>query len=173
MFLKIIFGNMKNNINQQPIIFIDIDSVLVTTRQHFSKKLHPKYMTCPFDSKCVKVLNEIIEKTNPIIILSSDWKLNFKLAELNEIFNDNGVNSIITDITPDFWGTQFKSIQEIDTCRGFEILKYVHQRQIEKYVAVDDLDLRPWLVDHFVRCTHATEGIKQSGVKEKILKILI
>ena len=72
-----------------------------------------------------------------------------------------------------FWGTQFKSIQEIDTCRGFEILKYVHQYQIEKYVAVDDLDLNPWLNDHFVRCTHSTEGLKQSNVKEKILKILI
>ena len=164
---------MKNDINQQPTIFIDIDSVLVTTRQHFAKKLHPKYMTAPFDSKCVKVLNEIIEKTNPLIILSSDWKLHFKFTELNEIFKDNGVNSIITDITPNFWGAQFKSLKDLDACRGFEILKYVNQYQIEKYVAVDDLDLRPWLSDHFVWCTHSTEGIKQSGVKEKILKILM
>ena len=164
---------MKNNMNQQPTIFIDIDDVLVCSRQHFAKKLHPKYMTCPFDSKCVKVLNEIIEKTNPTIILSSDWKLNFKLAELNEIFKDNGVNSIITDITPDFWGTQFTKLQDLDMCRGFEILRYVHQYQIEKFVAVDDLDLSPWLSDHFVRCTRSTEGLKQSNVKEKILKILM
>ena len=164
---------MKNNISQRPTIFIDLDGVLVTTRQHFAKKLHPKYMTCPFDSKCVKILNEIIEKTNPLIILSSDWKLRFKINELNEIFKDNGVNSIITNVTPDFWGTQFKSLQELDTCRGFEILKYVHQYQIEKYVAVDDMNLNGWIPDHFVRCTHSTEGIKQSGVKEKILKILM
>ena len=164
---------MKNNINQQPVIFLDIDDVLVCSRQHFAKKLHPKYMTCPFDSKCVKVLNEIIEKTNSLIILSSDWKLQFKINELNEIFKDNGVNSIITDITPDFWGTQFKNLKDLDACRGFEILKYVHQYQIEKYVAVDDLDLRPWLPDNFVWCTRSNEGIKQSNVKEKILKILM
>jgi hypothetical protein len=158
--------------NENKFIFIDIDDCLVTTKQYFSKKLHPKYLTNPFDPKCVKVLNEIIEKTNPTIILSSDWKLRFKLSELNEIFKDNGVNSIITDITPDFWGAQFKSLKDLNACRGFEILKYVNQYQIEKYVAVDDLDLRPWLSDHFVWCTHSTEGIKQSGVKEKILKIL-
>ena len=159
--------------NINPYIFLDLDNTMITTKQYFSKKLHPKYLTNPFDPKCVKVLNEILETAKPLIILSSDWKLKFTLDVLNEIFKDNGVNSIITDVTPDFWGTQFKSLQEIDTCRGFEILKYVHQYQIEKYVAVDDLDLRPWLPDHFVRCTHSTEGIKQSGVKDKMLKILM
>ena len=159
--------------NIKPYLFLDLDDTMITTKQYFSKKLHPKYLTNPFDPKCVKVLNEIIEKTNPVIILSSDWKLRFTLDILNEIFKDNGVNSIITDITPDFWGTQFTKLQDADMCRGFEILKYVHQYQIERYVAVDDLDLNPWLIDHFVRCTHSTEGLKQSNVKEKILKILM
>jgi hypothetical protein len=159
--------------NIKPYLFLDLDDTMITTKQYFSKKLHPKYLTNPFDPKCVKVLNEIIEKTNPVIILSSDWKLRFTLDILNEIFKDNGVNSIITDITPDFWGTQFTKLQDADMCRGFEILKYVHQYQIEKYAAVDDMNLNGWIPDHFVQCTHATEGLKQSNVKEKILKILI
>jgi hypothetical protein len=164
---------MKNNISQRPTIFIDLDGVLVTTRQHFAKKLHPKYMTCPFDSKCVKVLNEILNTAKPHIILTSDWRSRFKLDVMNEIFKDNGVIDTVFDYTPDFWGTQFTKLQDADMCRGFEILKYVHQYQIEKYVAVDDMNLNGWIPDHFVRCTHSTEGIKQSGVKEKILKILI
>jgi hypothetical protein len=159
--------------NEKRYLFLDLDDVMVTTRQHFAKKLHPKYMTAPFDSKCVKVLNEILDIAKPLIILTSDWKLRFKLDVINEIFKDNGVTDVVFDYTPDFWGTQFKNLQELDTCRGFEILKYVHQYQIEKYVAVDDLDLRPWLSDHFVRCTRSTEGLKQSNVKEKILKILM
>jgi hypothetical protein len=163
---------MKNNMNQQPTLFLDIDSVLVTTRQHFSKKLHPKYMTNPFDSKCVAVLNEILEKAKPLIILTSDWRLKFTLEEINEIFKDNRVNGFVTDYTPNFWGTQFTKLQDIDMCRGFEILKYVHQYGIENYVAVDDLNLSGWIPNHFVQCTHSTEGIKQSNVKEKILKIL-
>ena len=164
---------MKNNINQQPYLFLDIDSVLVTTRQHFAKKLHPKYMTAPFDSKCVKVLNEILSTAKPLIILTSDWKLRFKLDVINEIFKYNGIADVVFDYTPDFWGTQFTKLQDADMCRGFEILKYVHQYQIEKYAAVDDMNLNGWIPDHFVQCTHATEGLKQSNVKEKILKILI
>jgi len=158
--------------NTKRYLFLDLDDVMVTTRQHFTKKLHPKYMTCPFDSKCVKVLNEIIEKAKPLIILSSDWKLNFKLSELNEIFKDNGVAAPVTDVTPDFWGTQFTKLQDLDMCRGFEILRYVNQYKIEKYVAVDDLNLMGWIPDHFVRCTRSTEGLKQSNIKEKILSIL-
>ena len=164
---------MKNNMNQQPTIFIDIDDVLVCSRQHFAKKLHPKYMTAPFDSKCVKVLNEILSTAKPLIILTSDWKLRFKLDVINEIFKYNGIADVVFDYTPDFWGTQFTKLQDADMCRGFEVLKYIHQYQIERYAAVDDLDLNPWLIDHFVRCTHSTEGLKQSNVKEKILKILM
>jgi hypothetical protein len=159
--------------NEKRYLFLDLDDVMVTTRQHFAKKLHPKYMTAPFDSKCVKVLNEILDIAKPHIILTSDWKLKFKLDVINEIFKDNGVADVVFDYTPDFWGTQFTKLQDADMCRGFEVLKYVHQYQIERYVAVDDLDLNPWLIDHFVRCTHSTEGLKQSNVKEKILKILM
>lgn len=159
--------------NEKRYLFLDLDDVMVTTRQHFAKKLHPKYMTAPFDSKCVKVLNEIIDIAKPLIILTSDWKLRFKLDVINEIFKDNGVADVVFDYTPDFWGTQFTKLQDADMCRGFEVLKYIHQYQIERYAAVDDLDLNPWLIDHFVRCTHSTEGLKQSNVKEKILKILM
>jgi hypothetical protein len=159
--------------NEKRYLFLDLDDVMVTTRQHFAKKLHPKYMTAPFDSKCVKVLNEILDIAKPLIILTSDWRSRLKLNVINEIFKDNGVINIVFDYTPDFWGTQFTKLQDADMCRGFEILKYVHQYQIEKYVAVDDMNLNGWIPDHFVQCTHATEGLKQSNVKEKILKILI
>jgi hypothetical protein len=159
--------------NTKKYLFLDLDDVMVTTRQHFTKKLHPKYMTNPFDSKCVKVLNEIIEKVNPLMILTSDWRLKFTREVINEIFKDNGVNGIVIDYTPDFWGTQFTKVQDADMCRGFEILRYVHQYKIEKYVAVDDMNLMSWIPDHFVRCTHSTEGIKQNNVKEKILNILM
>src|ERR1035437_8550867 len=158
--------------NEKRYLFLDLDDVMVTTRQHFAKKLHPKYMTAPFDSKCVKVLNEIIEKTNPLIILSSDWKLHFNFIQLNEIFKENGVNSEITDITSDLWGDKFKSLNQLDECRATEILKFVEDQKILKFVAVDDLNLKPWLPDNFVWCTQSNEGIKQSGVKEKLLKIL-
>lgn len=159
--------------NSNRYLFLDIDDVLVTTRQHFSKKLHPKYQSHHFDPKCVKVLNEILEKTNPIIILSSDWKLHYNLEALNEIFHDNGVNGKITDITPSLWGVKFFKLSELEECRAWEIIKYVNEHNIQKFVAVDDLNMFHWLPDNFVHCTRSMGGIKQTNVKEKIINILL
>lgn len=158
---------------QRPYIFLDIDSVLVVDTQYFTGKLHPKYNCYAFDKKCVKVLNEILEKTSSIIIVSSDWKHHYNIDTLNEIFKDNGVNDIIVDVTGSSWGVMFTSLQQLDECRAYEINKYVKEHEITNWVAIDDLDLKPWIPDNFVRCTRSTEGLKQSGIKDKILKILI
>lgn len=153
-------------------LFLDIDDVMVTTRQHHSKKLHPKYITCPFDKKCVVVLNKIIVELKPIIIVSSDWRTRFNLDELNEIFLDNEVKSEITDFTPDLMGVRFNSLKEIQICRATEILDYVEKNKINNWVAVDDYNLNPWIPDNFVHCTRSNEGIRQCGIKDKILNIL-
>ena len=159
--------------NSNPYIFLDIDDVMVTSKQYFGK-YHKKYDGHPFDPKCVKVLNEIIEKTNPIIVISSDWKIHFPISKLNEIFLLNGVNSAVDNITGSSWGVMFTSLQQLEECRAYEINKYVKEHEITcKWVAIDDLDLKTWIPENFVRCTHASEGIKQSGVKDKILNILI
>jgi hypothetical protein len=161
----------------KPIIFLDIDGVLATTAQYYTNKKswHPTYVCYRFDEKCVKVFNNIIEKTNPIIILSSDWKDHYTIPMMNEIFEWNGVNAKVFDITPNLWGTQYKSLQQLEECRAEEILKYRvdNAKVVDKWVAVDDLNLKSWIPENFVQCTRVNEGIKQSGVKDKILKILI
>lgn len=130
-------------------------------------------MIDPFDSQCVEVLNEITEMTNAFIIVTSDRRMRLKLNEMNEVFKYNGVKSVVKDYTPDFWGTQFKKLQDADMCRGFEILRYVRQYRIENYAVVDDMNLNCWVSDHFVWCTNSIEGLKQAGVKEKMLKFLM
>jgi hypothetical protein len=149
---------------------LDIDGVLVTSAQFYTKKLHPKYQTHPFDKKCVQTLNKIIEEINPIIILSSDWKFHFELHELNEIFCDNGVIEKITDITPNLWGGRFTRLSQLEECRAFEILEFIDEKKIANFVAVDDLNLKHWLKHNFVHCPHANEGIKQTNIKEKIIE---
>jgi len=163
-------------VNSKIHIFLDIDGVLTTSyQQHMIRKnWHPDYNRYGFDEKCVKVFNEIIEKTNPIIILSSDWKDDYSMEVLNRIFKINGVNAVVTDITPNLWGVKFKTLQELDECRATEILDYVKEHQIENYIAIDDLDLSPWIdYKHFVRTLRANEGIKQTEVRDRILNILL
>lgn len=153
-------------------IFLDIDGVLVTSNQYYSKKLYSKYNCCRFDKKCVSVFNEIINEFNPIIILSSDWKNHFNIDEINNIFRFNDVNTIINNITPNLWGVKFKSIKELEICRANEILKYVDDNNIKNYIAIDDLNLDKWLLDNFIHTPRSNEGIKQTGVKEKIINKL-
>ncbi len=153
-------------------IFLDFDGVMVTGRQHFSKKLHPKYNTCHFDKRCVDVLNSIIETTNSVIVASTDWKLNYTIPQLNEIIEYYGVKGKIIDITPSLWGVKYFSLKDLEPCRAEEILLYVKENNITKYVAIDDLDISKIIPDNSVICRRYMEGIKQTGIKEKIIKIL-
>jgi hypothetical protein len=158
--------------SDSPILFLDLDDVMVTSNQYFGK-YHKKYDGHPFDPKCVKVLNSIIESVSGlVIVISSDWKNHFDLTKLNEIFEINGVTAVVTDTTGSAWGTMFKSMQQLEECRAYEINKYAEEHLLTRWVAVDDLNLRIWIPENFVRCTHSSEGIKQSGVRDKILKIL-
>lgn len=160
--------------NSKPTVLLDFDDVMVTATQHFGR-YHKEYNGYPFDAKCVKVLNQIIEKVNPIIIVSSDWKFHFTISELNKIFEINGVNAIVTDVTQSLWGgkeSNFHNLKQLEECRAAEILLYVKEHEITNWVAVDDLNLKPWIADNFAWCTKSNEGIKQSGIKDKILKIL-
>ena len=162
-------------VNNKIFLFLDIDGVLATSTQYNTnrKKWHPTYDCYGFDEKCVKIFNEILDKFSPIIILSSDWKLRYDINEMNEIFKWNGVNAVVTDITPNSWGVEFKSLQQLEQCRAHEIMKYVVKHNVHNYVAIDDLDLAPWMPeDRFVRTPRANEGIKQTGIKDKIITIL-
>jgi hypothetical protein len=158
----------------RPFIFLDIDGVLATSHQfHSNNKKWPDYGRYRFDDKCVKIFNEILKKTNGIIVLSSDWKLNYSINALNNIFEINRLEGVVTDITPSLWGVKYKNVMtDLEVCRAEEILMYVNEHKITNYVAIDDLDLSPWIPNNFIRTPRANEGIKQSSVKNKILKVL-
>ncbi|MDA3780493.1 MAG: HAD domain-containing protein [Bacteroidales bacterium] len=157
-------------------IFLDIDGVLATSYQYYTnkKKWHPTYDCYRFDEKCVKVFNSILNNLNDVvIILSSDWQNRYSLEVLNDIFKWNGVNCYITDVTGTAWGTKFTKLSELEECRAYDIVQYAKKYDIKKYLAIDDLDLTHWLDNYFIHTPRANEGIKQSGIKEKILNNLL
>ena len=157
----------------RPFIFLDIDGVLATSHQFYTNsKRWPEYGSYRFDDKCVKVFNEILDKTDSRIVLSSDWKLNYTLKELDNIFEINKINGRVIDITPSLWGTKYRSLKDLEVCRAEEILAFVSQYDITNYVVIDDLDLTQWIPDNFIHCRRANEGIKQSGLKDKILRVI-
>lgn len=122
-----------------------------------------------FDPKAVKALNAILEETGAEIVVSSDWKLHCTLAELQELFLKYGVSKAPISATPNH---VLKSLDELESTRVAEIKEWLSENpQVEKWVAVDDLDLSD--LECFVRAKKQMQGIKESGIKEKILKLLL
>jgi hypothetical protein len=57
--------------------------------------------------------------------------------------------------------------------RVMEIERYLKDHpEIEKWVAIDDLNMGREGLTNFVLTPKSSEGIKQSGLKEKVLKFL-
>ena len=139
-----------------------------------------------FDKKSIKVLNEILEETGAEIVVSSDWRCHANLEELGKYFISQGILKKPVGITkllgqcnqPENYPWSRK--WDLEQSRSLEILQYLHDHpEITQWVAIDDLNMgkngeewKDWGLDNFVLTPSRTEGIKQSGIKEKIIKFL-
>ena len=141
-----------------------------------------------FDTKAVKILNDIIEETGCEIVVSSDWKLHATLEELGEYYESQGISKKPIALTPNIqqckdyddnfiWSPRW----ELEQIRTIEIKQYLHDHpEVTHWVSVDDLNMGKigepwkdiWAINNFVLTPKSNEGIKQSGVKEKILNYL-
>lgn len=152
-------------------IYLDIDGVLC-----LGSEIHPKLTEWGyvhrFNAKAVKIFNEILEKTNADIIISSDRKNHYTLEDFKGIFEWQKIIKPPIDVTPFIAN---KTIQLLEEFRAKEILEHVDKYKPGSWVAIDDLDLRYWMSDrHFVLTPRFMEGIKQTGKKQEIIdKLLI
>lgn len=162
--------------SKKKYIFLDIDGVLTTNKEIMlnrtkfqtkypeAKELHIPY---PFNPDCVKIFNEIIEETDAKIVLSSDWRHHWDLEELDKIFKFNKVIKS-PEATTGFSKRKLSSSLEDD--RSWQIKNYVLAHKLKNWVAIDDLNLST-LSPNFV-LTEGSEGLKQLGIKKKILDLL-
>jgi hypothetical protein len=149
-----------------------------------------QYRFDDFDKKAVKILNEILEETGAVIVVSSDWILHATLEELGDYYESQGIIKRPIALTPNLglctwhqdiawpWSPRW----ELEMTRVIEIKQYLHDHpEITHWVSVDDLNMGKngedwkdeWAIDNFVLTPKSSEGIKQSGVKEKMLKALL
>jgi hypothetical protein len=164
-------------------------------QQMSMKELPVEYRFDDFDIKAIKVLNEILDETGAEIIVSSDWRLYANLEELGDYYTSQGiikkpigVTGVLEDIMPSEWSKlRFKA--EIELERYMEINHWLETHsEIISWVAVDDLnmgvkylsdrfepkdksDKKPGLTN-FVYTPLGSQGIKQTGKKEQIIKYL-
>jgi hypothetical protein len=141
-----------------------------------------------FDKKAIKVLNQILEETGTEIVVSSDWRLHATLEELGEYYLSKGISKVPIAFTKRYIGCdkpdEFEWVRRTmyEQQRCIEIRQYLTDHpEITHWVCVDDLELgekdtydreQKWGLSNFVHTPRASEGIKQSGVKDKILQYL-
>jgi hypothetical protein len=178
------------------VIFLDHDGVICLNKNFGSRfkkqKLFYKNDSIPiiteipviyrfddFDKGAVNILNSILEITNASIVLSSDWRLFSTLEEMKEYYMDQKIIKYPIDFTSNLKNINLKEFNsllnndEYAKIRTLEILDYLDNNpNITEWVAIDDLDMAKTGLNNFVLTKYPSEGIKQSGIKDKILKFL-
>jgi hypothetical protein len=184
------------------VIFLDHDGVICLSnnwgnrfkkqKEWGGRKLSMTTLEMPveyrfdnFDEKAVNVLNEILEETGAEIVVSSDWKRWATVEEMGEYYESKGIikkpiaftDSILYDDYEDFpWHRKC----ELEQTRSLEIAQYLGLNTvITHWVAIDDLNMslqsegdKEWGLKNFVLTPINNEGIKQTGIKDKILNFL-
>jgi hypothetical protein len=162
------------------VIFLDIDGVISTYKQYSMNrtKFRKKYgwadelkVPYPFDKKCVDILNEIIDKTDCEIVLSSDWRRHWNLSDLDKIFKHNLVKRSPVDTTP----IDPITFSNSDMNRFHEIIEFIKKHDLKNWVIIDDLKVGYYLDENTKErffLTNDREGIKKSGLKNKIISKL-
>ena len=140
-----------------------------------------------FDKKAISVLNEVLQETGAEIVVSSDWKLHVNLEELGEYYESQGIIKkpiAFTDakLLDNYDNFPWNPFLDLEQTRSLEIAEYLTTyKSILKWVAIDDLDMSlkrtedgeySWGLNNFVHTPKSNQGIKESGIKEKIIKFL-
>lgn len=163
------------------IIFLDIDGVLATDKEFMRNRTkfwekHPAMaelrVPYPWNEDAVKIFNEILDATDAEIVLSSDWKLHWNLDDLKGIFNWNGVKKHPIAVT----GEVFIANGNLEMARAGEISDYIRENDIINYVVIDDLNVGKYMQltgdeDKYFM-TRSGDGIKKTGLKDRIIKKL-
>jgi len=123
----------------QKFIFLDFDGVMDTyyynnelTRLH--RATHDEYGPI-FDPECIQNLQYIIDKTGAKIVVSSSWKQEMGLDEIQRMWKERELPGVVIDTTPDLPGD-----------RGDEIKAWIDAYPAPcQYVIIDDMDAKAFL----------------------------
>ena len=113
------------------VIFTDIDGVL---NPHWRKK---------WNKKSIDLYNRVCKEFDLKPVITSTWKVNHTIDELQKIFDEQGIEVKIYDYTP--------NIDQAD--RGVEIKEWLSNNKCDRYVVLDDRidNITPY-VDNVVKC---------------------
>lgn len=140
-------------------IFLDIDGVLnhhqfYLAKQRYKVYVEPRYPLCDIDLEKLKLLDELINKTNAQIIISSTWRNKYSIDDFKNFFGTLGFRNTdsIVDKTPKLF---FQSEVKHSVPRGCEIFEWLESNteyeEVYTYVIFDDdSDMMYWQRNNFI-----------------------
>jgi len=155
------------------IIFLDVDGVLNSYNYILDEELN---------NDLIKNLKKILDNTDAKIVLSSAWRLSKEYTnQLKRRLKLLGINeSIIISQTPsleyNYIGfNQNKSKNYLARQRYYEIKHWIDMRYLcednDTWIAIDDLDLNPYLSSQNFVHTDPYKGLEESYV-DKCINLL-
>ena len=145
------------------VIFLDIDGVLN------SEKFLKNNPNQAIDKNSVSILKNIVDKTGAVIIMSSGWRLWFD----DNMMPEDGYSQCLYDIlsefdiklfgrTPDFSTEEIRTRKTFSHVKAKEITAWLNEHEIvDKYVVIDDLDLKNEEINSHLIRTNVQVGITE------------
>jgi HAD domain in Swiss Army Knife RNA repair proteins len=121
----------------------------------------------PFDTDCVRVLNDILAATAADIVVTSDWKHSKNLAEIGDFYAAQGVTARPIGCTTSL-PIQHDTLHQQ---RAAEIAHWVNTYPgIDSWIAVDDLHMQ---LAHFAWAQDPHAAITALGLADHMIATLI
>ncbi len=157
------------------IIFLDIDGVL---NSNFWNGEHQREISdgTLIDLEKVKLLRQIIDKTDAKIVLHSGWRFWFdsdakpirkEALRLVGMLEQEKLG--IYDVTPDFSTEEIKRTRKFSLVKASEILAWVEAHpEVSSWIVLDDLDLHSEEIEKHQIKTNQETGLTQENVEQAI-----
>jgi hypothetical protein len=153
----------KINIVTNKYLFLDIDGVLnsfddyAVDGKEFLENI--ENITFILSKRQMGLLNNIIDKYHPKIILSSYWRNRYPLSKLQKKFEEAGFKGKILAITPSFGGEHEDRWQQIK--------HYIEDNDVSEYIILDDspLDRKNTKFPNWIK-TDSYHGLDQKHLRE-------
>ncbi len=143
------------------VIFLDFDGVIVT-KNSMAKDMGETTFH-PFDKDCVAILNQIVKETGASVVVSSSWRVTWKLEELNKMGKANGFEFEMISITPNLF--TFENAPP----RSAEINAWLKEHsEVKCFVAIDDMEEEfDGMLNHLIR-TEFEKGLQDWHVEDVV-----
>ena len=157
------------------IIFLDIDGVL---NSNFWNGEHQREISdgTLIDLEKVKLLRQIIDKTDAKIVLHSGWRFWFdsdakpirkEALRLVGMLEQEKLG--IYDVTPDFSTEEIKRTRKFSLVKASEILAWVKAHpDVSNWLVLDNFDLHSEEIEKHQIKTNQETGLTQADVEQAI-----